>query len=163
MVTLSCLKYLEQGGFGIIDKSLFWEKMGLNDIGLYIEDLGGNNARGTRRSTTFQIYSRGTSDVDGYKRLQRVAEFLNRSYSVCKLPSVPPVTNYGYNNVSFQAISEISSEGVDMNGRVIYSLTGQIFYGHKAQDDASPSADSGYITTETGKAIETENNKIIQF
>lgn len=163
MVTLSILKYLEQNGFGVIDKSLFWEKMGLKNIGLYIEDLGASNSRGSRRSTTFQIYSRGTSDVDGYKRLQKVVDFLNGSYSVCKLPSVPPVTDYGYNNVSFPPLSEISSEGVDMNGRIIYSVTGQVFYGERIQDSTAPSGESGYITTETGKAIETENNKIIQF
>lgn len=163
MVTLSILKYIEQNGFGTIDENLFWEKMGLHDVGLFIEDLGNTNNRGSRPSTTYQIFSRGKTDVDGYKQLQAVVEFLNVSFSVCKLPSVPPITDYGYDNVSFTPLTTISSEGVDMNGRVIYSATGQVFYGDKVLDDTNPPEASDYITTETGKAIETENNKIIQF
>lgn len=163
MVTLSILKYLEQNGFGEIDKSLFWEKMGLHDTGLFITDLGSNNNRGDRPSTTYQIFSRGKTDVDGYKQLQSVIELLNASFSVCKLPSVPPATEYGYDNVSFAPLTTISSEGEDMNGRVIYSATGQVFYGDKIRDSSNTPEESWYITTETGKAIETENNKIIQF
>lgn len=162
MVTLSILKYLENNGLGVIDKDLFWEKMGLNEIGVFISDLGANHARGIRPSVTYQLFSRGKTDVDGYKRLQAIVDFLNKSFSVCKLPAVPPVTDYGYDNASFAPLTAISSEGEDMNGRVIYSATGQVYYGDRVPLGPKPPADDRYMTTETGKAMLTENNKIIE-
>lgn len=160
MVTLSILKYLEQNGFGTIDKDLFWEKMGVGKVGLYITDLGGNISRTSRPSTTYQIFCRGESDVNGYKSLQKVADFLNSSYNVCSLPAVPPITNYGYSGVSFTPVNAISNDGVDMNGRVIYSITGTVYYGEKVYASPSP-PNSSPITTEEGKVLITEANQIL--
>lgn len=128
VLTLSLLKYLSDNGFGTIDQDLFWEKLGLGKNGLYITDVGDAQERGVRKSTTYELYSRGDSDLDGYTKLQAVAEFLRESYDVCDLPAVPPYTDEGFTNVSILPPSTISSMGEDGNGRIIYSITGRVYY-----------------------------------
>lgn len=128
MITLALLKFLEDNGFGEIDKDLFWQKMGLGNKGLYIVEIGASEDRGSRTSSVYEIYSRGVNDVQGYQILQQVADFLNKSYTVCTLPSVPPITDYQYRNVTIMPVSTISNTGVDSEGRVIYSITGKIYY-----------------------------------
>lgn len=128
VLTLSLLKYLSDNGFGTIDQDLFWEKLGLGKNGLYITDVGDAQERGARKSTTYELYSRGDSDLDGYTKLQAVAEFLRKSYGVCDLPAVPPYTDEGFTNVSILPPSTISSMGEDGNGRIIYSITGRVYY-----------------------------------
>lgn len=131
MVSLSLIKFFELSGLGKIDETLFWEKLGLGKNGLYIADLGGSHERGSRRSLNFQIYSRDDSDVAAYQRLQKAADLLASSFTVCGLPPVPPVTDYGYKNVTILPPSEITSHGPDINGGVVYSITGQLYYGDK--------------------------------
>lgn len=128
VLTLSLLKYLSDNGFGTIDQNLFWEKLGLGKNGLYITDVGDAQERGARKSTTYELYSRGGSDLDGYTKLQAVAEFLRKSYDVCDLPAVAPYTDEGFTNVSILPPSTISSMGEDGNGRIIYSITGRVYY-----------------------------------
>lgn len=128
MITLSLLKFLENNGFGEIDKDLFWQKLGVGNIGLYIVEIGDTRTRGMRTSTMYEIYSRGNSDVDGYKRLQKIVDFLNQSYDVCSLPAVPPVSDKEYHNVTIMPVSTISNSGLDVGGRVIYNITGRIYY-----------------------------------
>lgn len=128
VLTLSLLKYLADNGFGTIDQNLFWEKLGLGKNGLYITDVGDAQERGVRKSTTYELYSRGSSDLDGYTKLQAVAEFLRQSYDVCDLPAVPPYSDEGFTNVSILPPSTISSMGEDGNGRIIYSITGRVYY-----------------------------------
>ena len=128
VLTLSLLKYLSDNGFGTIDQNLFWEKLGLGKNGLYITDVGDAQERGVRKSTTYELYSRGDSDLDGYTKLQAVAEFLRESYDVCDLPAVPPYSDEGFTNVSILPPSTISSMGEDGNGRIIYSITGRVYY-----------------------------------
>lgn len=128
IITLSILQLLADNGFGTVDEDLFWEKLGIGKEGIYITDVGDTQARGIRYSTTFELYSRGSSDLDGYQRLQKVVDFLNESYSVCSLPAVPPYTDTGFSNVQIMPPSTIASIGEDGNGRVIYSITGKIYY-----------------------------------
>lgn len=159
MVTLSLLKFLENNGIGTIDQDLFWEKMGLGKVGLYITDLGSSRDRGGRQMTNYQIFSRGKTDVDGYQKLEEVAKLLNSSYSVCMLPEVPPVTEYYYSNVTIMPVSTISNDGLDGNGRVIFSITGVIYFGEKIIPyKPGPPRE---ITTEEGKILITEDNKVI--
>ncbi len=128
MITLSLLKYLEDNGFGQIDNDLFFEKLALDKIGVYISNIGNAQERGMRRTQSYELYSRGKNDVDGYKRLNKIVNFLNGSYGACQLPAVPPVTDEGFVNVTIMPLSTISSVGVDANGRVIYSATGTIIF-----------------------------------
>ena len=128
MITLSLLKYLENNGFGQIDVDLFWQKLSLDKKGLYISDLGEEQSRDRRKSQLFELFYRGSSDVQGYQALQEIVDFLNQSYGVCSLPAVPPVTESGYDNVVIMPLSTIASVGEDANGRVIYNVTGRIYY-----------------------------------
>jgi len=159
MITLSILKLLENAGFGQIDETLFWEKLGLDNTGLFITDIGASQELHARPSTVFEIYSRGASDVEGYQALLKVRDYLNSTLPGCKLPSVPPITDYGYHNVFFGSLSTIANNGVDENGRVIYSVTGRVYYQRGAS--ASPPATGSYLATEGGIAILTESSKLI--
>lgn len=123
IVSLSILKYLEEQGLGKIDESLFWEKLGLDKTGLYITDLGGNQEKGARITSSVSIYSRGKSDLSGYKQLQKVIDLLRTNPTVCSLPAVAPYSNEPVENVYFLPPSVIASVGEDSNGRVIYSIT----------------------------------------
>jgi len=127
-ITLSLLKYLEDNQLGTIDKDLFWEKLGLGKIGCYITDLGGSYVRGARRSTAYQIFSRGKNDLDGLLRLQKIVDFINNSGSQYVLPAVLPYTNEGFACVYLEPLGAIASNGEDGDGRVIYSVTGRVYY-----------------------------------
>lgn len=131
MITLSLLKYLENNNFGKIDTNLFWQKLTLDRIGVYIADLGTTQTRGGRRVQTYELYSRGSSDVDGYKRLQAIIDFLNENFVVCDLPAVKvgsTTITEGFKSVTITPLSSISSNGLDANGRIIYSAVGTIYY-----------------------------------
>lgn len=128
MITLSLLKYLEDEGLGKIDEDLFFQKLTLDKVGVYIQDIGGDQPRGMRHSQGYELYSRGTNDVDGYRRLKEIVDKLNDSFGVCELPAVPPATTEGYSNVTIMPPSSITNTGLDDNGRVIYSCTGTIYY-----------------------------------
>lgn len=128
MITLALLKFLEDNGFGKIDKDLFFQKLSLGKEGLYIVNVGNYIDHGTVRTQGFELYSRGKNDVDGYKKLEDVLNFLIKSYGVCCLPAVPPITTEKYCNVTIKPTSTISSIGQDVNGKMIYSITGTINY-----------------------------------
>lgn len=129
MITLSFLKLLENNGFGTIDTDLFFQKLTLDKKGLYISNIGDPYTRGQRKTQSFELYARGINDVDGYKKLEDVLDFLQASYStVCTLPPVPPITTKEYKNVTILPLSTITNVGLDANNRIIYSITGQIIY-----------------------------------
>lgn len=131
MITLSLLKFLENNGFGTIDTNLFWQKLTLDKVGIYIADLGTAQTRGGRRVQTYELYSRGNTDVNGYKQLQAVIDFLNAHFAVCELPAVKigsETLTEGFESVTITPLSSISSNGLDANGRIIYSAVGTIYY-----------------------------------
>lgn len=131
MITLSLLKFIENNGLGVIDQNLFWQKLTLDKVGIYIADIGQTKERGGRNVVQFELYSRGNSDVDGYKRLQAVLDLLNNNYVVCNLPSVQngsQVITEGFSNVTIMPPSSISNYGLDSQGRIIYSATGTLYY-----------------------------------
>jgi hypothetical protein len=131
MITLSLLKFIENNGLGVIDQDLFWQKLTLDKVGIYIADIGQTKERGGRNVVQFELYSRGNSDVDGYKRLQAILDLLNNNYVVCNLPSVQSgsgVITEGFSNVTIMPPSSISNYGLDSQGRIIYSATGTLYY-----------------------------------
>lgn len=131
MITLSLLKFIENNGLGVIDQNLFWQKLTLDKVGIYIADIGQTKERGGRNIVQFELYSRGNNDVDGYKRLQAVLDLLNNNYVVCNLPSVQngsQVITEGFSNVTIMPPSSISNYGLDSQGRIIYSATGTLYY-----------------------------------
>jgi hypothetical protein len=129
MITLSFLKLLENEGFGTIDVDLFFQKLTLDKKGLYIADIGDPVAKGFRDTQSFELFARGSNDIDGYKLLTEVRRFLINEYSnICELPAVPPITTEGYTNVELSKPSTITNVGLDDNNRIIYSITGTIIY-----------------------------------
>lgn len=134
MITLNLLQLLENNGFGTIDTDLFWEKMTLGKNGVYITSLGNPTDRGMRKIQSFELYSRGNSDVEGCRKLKDIIEFLNSSYSVCSLPQVVDkrdqtnVLSEQIDNITIMPCSTITDGGRDDNGRIIWTATGTILY-----------------------------------
>ena len=129
MITLSLLKYLEDNGLGTIDNDLFCEKLGVDAIGAYISILGVPREKGMRHRQDYIIYSRGNTDIQGYDKLNKIRVFLDNSYDICTLPSVPSVAeSREFKNVTIMPPSSITNTGEDANGRVIWSFTGTIYY-----------------------------------
>ena len=130
MITLNLLKLLENNGFGTIDQNLFWQKMTLGKNGVYIASIGNPTNRGSRLMHSFELYSRGASDVAGYRQLKEIVDFLNSSYSVCSLPSVSingTEIAEEVKNITIMPCSTISNGGLDDNGRIIWTATGTIY------------------------------------
>lgn len=129
MITLSFLQLLADEGFGTIDVDLFFQKLTLDKKGIYIADIGEPVAKGSRDSQSYELFARGSNDVDGYKLLTEIRKYLIQDYStICELPAVPPITTYGYTGVELSKPSTITNVGLDDNNRVIYSMTGTIIY-----------------------------------
>lgn len=129
MITLSLLQYLEDNGYGTIDTDLFWQKLSLGKKGVYIVSIGQPQARDGLRVQRYQLYSRGTTDVNGYERLANIVDFLNASYNVCTLPKADVLPNsQAYENVTIMPISTPTNIGEDTKGRIIWSATGELRY-----------------------------------
>lgn len=129
MITLSFLKLLEDEGFGTIDTDLFFQKLTLDKKGIYIADVGTPNEKGLRETQGYEILARGTSDIDGYKKLNSIRKFIrDEGHSICELPPVAPITNKTYKNVTLSRPSSITNVGLDAQNRIIYSITGTIMY-----------------------------------
>ena len=129
MITLSLLQYLEDNGFGVVDKDLFWQKLSLGKKGVYVLDLGQPQTRGMRRTQRFELYSRGTNDIDGYEKLVSIVNHLNEHYGdICYLPkaSVYP-KSVAYDNVTIKPLATPTNAGEE-NGRIIWSSIGEINY-----------------------------------
>lgn len=132
MITLSFLKLLSDNGFGTLDTDLFFQKLTLDKIGVYIADVGDPVPRASRDTQSYELLVRGKNDIDGYKKLKDIRKFIISNYStVCELPPVPPITTEVYTNVELSKPSTITNVGLDANNRIIYSMTGTIIYKEK--------------------------------
>lgn len=130
MISLQLLKYLENNGFGTIDQDLLWEKETLDKIGIFIVSNSVQTPRGGRNVQRFTFYSRGKNDVEGYKKLEAIRDFLSSlaTYDNCTLPAVPPIVANEQNNVTIMPMSTINNVGRDENGRLVWSCDGYIYY-----------------------------------
>lgn len=128
MITLSLLKWMESKGLGEIDKDLFHEKLGLGKVGVYIASEGGALGKGARKVQNFELFCRGRDDIDSQERLVSIAETIVASSPICNLPAVPPYSSRSYSSVEVEITSTPTNLGQDENGRLIYSITGRIYY-----------------------------------
>lgn len=130
MITLSLLQYLSDNGFGTIDQDLFWQKLSLNRKGVFVLDIGQPQDRGMRRTQRYELYSRGTNDIDGYEKLVQIIDFLNAHYGdTCTLPKAGVYDgSQAYENVTIMPLSTPTNVGEDANGRIIWSTTGELKY-----------------------------------
>lgn len=130
--TLSLMKFLSQNGFGTMSKDLFWEKLELSAIGVYITSNGQAQELHARRVQAFTLYSRGDTDISGYSKLENIIEFLNTSDSICTLPSVRDkasgIVAESIGNVYIRPLTTITNSGKDSEGKTIWIATGQIEY-----------------------------------
>lgn len=127
MITLNLLKLLENNGFGKIDKNLFWQKLGLGKTGLYISNISVNGERGKRKVQHYEIFSIGKNDVEGLKQIEAVAKLLRESYAINELPEVKGFCE-GVRNVAILPPSTVSNVGENEQGRIVYSISGEIIY-----------------------------------
>ena len=125
--TLSLLKLLEDNGFGTIDKDLFFEKMPLGATGLYIASVGMSQAKGERRRQGYDIYVRGKNDIEARKLTESVADFICNC-NICELPAVPPIADESVKGVELDLASTPTSLGLDDHGRVLFRISGTIYY-----------------------------------
>lgn len=131
MITLHLLQYLKENGFGsAIDTDLFFEKLPLGKNGVAIFSRGGERTYGRRSaSQNFDLYSRGSSDLTGYDKLEKIATFFSDNYDdLCTLPIVPGVSNRTYKKARITTIDNIENLGLDENDRVIYRLGATVIY-----------------------------------
>lgn len=131
MITLHILEYLKENGFGsAIDTDLFFEKLPLGKNGVAIFSRGGEATYGLRRAVQrFDLYSRGSSDLTGYDKLDKIRTFFSDNYDdLCTLPIVPSVSNRQYTKARITAIDNIENLGLDENDRVMYRLGAEIIY-----------------------------------
>jgi hypothetical protein len=137
MITLHVLKLLEDNGYGTLmltgdesnENSLWFEKLPLKKTGVYIMSRGDPIARGSRISQTFDLYARGTNDVDGAQRLEAILDFFTKEcYPSCLLPAVPGYSEKEYKNTIIVPSFNVNNVGVDATDRVIYQASAQIIY-----------------------------------
>lgn len=135
MITLRILKLLEESGFGTVDingtvntDGLFFEKMPQGKTGVAIFSRGAPMGHGIRLTQAFDLYSRGVNDVEGYQKLENIADLMTNSFTVCTLPVIEDVDETDYNHCSIVPVSNIENAGTDENDRVLYMMTAQITY-----------------------------------
>lgn len=131
MITLHLLEYLKDNGFGTaIDTDLFFEVLPLGENGVAIFSRGGEATYGRRRCVQrFDLYCRGSSNLNGYDKLDKIRTFFSDNYdNLCELPVVPGISNRVYEKARITAIDNVENLGLDENDRVIYRLGAEIIY-----------------------------------
>lgn len=128
MITIALLKFLEDNGIGTIDTDMFWQNIEIDSDGLYIVNIGQTQARGSRRVQRYEIYVRNKSKLKGLQLLESVIELINNSYAVCELPAVDKYEVPAFGNVTLMPLSTPTRVGEDVNGRIIWSASGNIIY-----------------------------------
>ena len=134
MIALHILKLLEDEGFGTIDTDLFFEEAPLDGQGkpkqgVWIVERGTTISRLNHRTQNFDIYSRYTNKLTGYKKLEAILDFLQEAYGdVCELPAVPPYSSTVYENVSIEPTSSVENVGTDENDKIVRVISGTVRY-----------------------------------
>lgn len=130
MISLHLLQYLEDNGFGTLDTDLFFEKLPLGKTGIAIFSRGGERSYGRfRGAQNFDLYCRGTSDLNGADKLDKIATFFAGNYdNLCDLPIVPGVSNRQYKKARITTIDNVENLGLDENDRILFRLGAQVIY-----------------------------------
>lgn len=130
MVTLHLLEYLRLNNFGTaIDTDLFFEKLPLEKNGIAIYSVGGERAYGRRSmSQSFELESRGESDILGMHNLEKIAEHFADEFVICDLPTIDEVSTRQYKRCRIVDMGNILNLGLDPKDRVIFKLSARIIY-----------------------------------
>lgn len=130
MIGLHFLQLLQDEGFGTIDAlqdGLFSEKLPLNATGVAFISRGSGYQRGLRQSQDFDLYARGSSDILGADKLEKIKEYVLETYNVCEFP-VTTKSIKNYKNAVILITSDVDNLGEDANGRIIFRIAGTIIY-----------------------------------
>ena len=136
MITLHIAKYLETLGLGTFDvagtiktNGIYTEFLDTGKTGITIYSRGAALSRGTRTTQAFDLYARGTNNIDGYKKLEQAIKTLQDNYNdQCSLPTpimlgIQTLSDKQYTNIVIEPISGVENVGADATNRVIYSAT----------------------------------------
>ena len=86
-----------------------------------------SQAKGERRRQGYDIYVRGKNDIEARKLTESVADFICNC-NICELPAVPPIADESVKGVELDLASTPTSLGLDDNGRVLFRISGTIYY-----------------------------------
>lgn len=134
MIALHILKLLEDEGFGTIDSDLFFEEAPLDGQGkpkqgCWIVERGTSVNRFSTQTQNFDIYSRYTNKLTGYKKLEAILNYLQEAYGeVCELPAVPPHSSTVYGNVRIEPTSSVENIGTDVDNKIVRVISGVVRY-----------------------------------
>lgn len=135
MISLHVAQLLADNGLGTVaitgnetGNVIYWEKMPLNKNGVFIMSNGDQLDKSLMKSQSFDIFARGTSDVDGNQRLQAIADFIGRELIVCELPTVAGVSTKLYTDCTIKPTFNITNQGLDANDRIIWNASFKIIY-----------------------------------
>ena len=136
MITLHIGKLLEDNNLGKLvltgsetGELIFFEKLPVNKNGVFIMSRGEALNRGQRTAQSFDIYARGSNDINGAKRLENILEFFTKDcYPSCTLPLVSGYSTNKYTKTIIMPTSNITNVGVDASDRVIYVCSAIIYY-----------------------------------
>lgn len=134
MIALHILKLLENEGFGTIDTDLFFEEAPLDGQGkpkqgVWIVERGTSVNRFNTQTQNFDIYSRFSNKLTGYKKLEAILNYLQEAYGeVCELPAVPPHSSTVYDNVRIEPTSSVENVGTDIDNKIVRVISGTVQY-----------------------------------
>ena len=134
MIALHILKLLEDEGFGTIDTDLFFEEAPLDGQGkpkqgVWIVERGTSVNRFSTQTQNFDIYSRFSNKLTGYKKLEAILNYLQEAYGeVCELPAVPPYSSTVYENVRIEPTSSVENVGTDVDNKIVRVISGIVQY-----------------------------------
>lgn len=134
MIALHILKLLENEGFGTIDSDLFFEEAPLDGQGkpkqgCWIVERGTSVNRFNTQTQNFDIFSRFSNKLTGYKKLEAILEYLQEAYGeVCELPAVPPHSSTVYGNVRIEPTSSVENVGTDVDNMIVRVISGTVQY-----------------------------------
>ena len=134
MIALHILKLLEDEGFGTIDSDLFFEEAPLDGQGkpkqgCWIVERGASVNRFNTQTQNFDIYSRFSNKLTGYKKLEGILDFLQEAYGeVCELPAVPPHSSTVYRNVRIEPQGSVENVGTDVDNKIVRVISGTVQY-----------------------------------
>lgn len=130
MVTLHILQLLQDNGFGTIDAladGLYFETLPLNGRGVAIFSRGTSLRRGQRTQQSFDLYSRGTDNLNGAEKLEQIKEYFDNNFVQCTLPTTELSSNL-YTRASIEVVSNVENLGLDETDRIIFRLSAVITY-----------------------------------
>ena len=130
MVTLHILQLLQDNSFGVIDATsngLFYESLPLDVTGVAIYSRGTSLERGKVTTQSFDLYSRGKTNLLGADKLEKILSYFKDNFVQCQLPTTPKSLKK-YLATTITPTSNVENLGLDENDRVVFRVSADIKY-----------------------------------